>query len=593
MTAATGAKAAKPKRRLPILEGILPFDRARLPMEIIAGATLAALAMPEVMGYSKIAEMPVVTGLYTLVLPMLAFAIFGSSRHLVVGADSATAAVLAVGLGGIAAAGAPESPQWVAMAGLAALMCGVFMIVARVIKLGFIANFLSHSVLIGFLTGVGIQVALGQFGGLFGVSEGSGTTLQKFGNALYGIAHGQTSWPTLAVSITVLAIIVGLERFNKRIPGALIAVVGMIVLSYVFDFVGRGITTVGTVPSGLPPIGLPSIDAGEWLADMGALLPTVLSMFVLILAQSAATSRAYAMKYDDRFDENVDLIGLGVGNLAAGISGTFVVNGSPTKTQMVDGAGGRSQIAQLTTAAIVVVVLLFLTVPLSYMPNAVLAAVVFLIGLKLVDYLGMTSILKVRPFEFAVALATAATVVVVGVEQGIILAIVLSLILVVMHAYKPHDRIIAIAPDGTRTLGPVDQPVQAAPGLVIYAFGAELFYANATRFTEEVLGIVETADPPLNWLVVDAAAIGDIDYSGADTVRQIAGELERQNARLVLCSVDPAVRKLLDAYGLTEKIGAAYIFPRLQDALDAYPGAVDAPTEVPAAGTPTVTPGPR
>ena len=255
---------------------------------------------------------------------------------------------------------------------------------------------------------------------------------------------------------------------------------------------------------------------------MAALLPIVFAMFILILAQSAATSRAYAMKYDDKFDENVDLIGLGVGNLAAGISGTFVVNGSPTKTEMVDSAGGRSQIAQVTTGVIVIVTLLFLTVPLSYMPNAVLSAVVFLIGIKLVDYLGMTSIYRVRPGEFVVALITAATVVIVGVEQGIILAIILSLILVLMHVYKPHDRVIAIAPDGTRTLGPVDEPVQAAPGLVIYAFGAELFYANATRFTEEVMGIVEGADPPLRWFVLDAAAMGDLDYSGADTLRQVA-----------------------------------------------------------------------
>ena len=175
----------------------------------------------------------------------------------------------------------------------------------------------------------------------------------------------------------------------------------------------------------------------------------------------------------------------------------------------------------------------------------------------------MASIARLRPGEFVVALLTAATVVVVGVEQGIILAIALSLIIVLAHVYKPNDRVIAITPDGTRTLGSVDQPVQTAPGLVVYAFGAELFYANATRFTEEILGIIESADPPLKWLVVDAAAIGDLDFSGADSVRQIAGELERQNARLVLCSVDPAVQKLLDAYGLTEKIGADHIFPTL------------------------------
>ncbi len=570
MTATAGTRAAKAKRRLPILEGILPFDPARLPNELIAGATLAALAMPEVMGYSKIAEMPVYTGLYTLVLPMAAFALFGSSRHLVVGADSATAAVMATGLAGIAAAGAPGSPEWVAMAGLAALMCAVFMIVARLIRLGFIANFLSHSVLIGFLTGVGIQVAMGQVGGMFGVSEGSGTTLEKFANALKAIAAGETSYATLAVSIIVLATIVGLDRVNKKIPGALIAVVGMIVASYLFDFTAHGITTIGTVPGGLPPIGLPALGAGELASDVSALLPVVFSMFILILAQSAATSRAYAMKYDDSFDENVDLIGLGLGNLAAGISGTFVVNGSPTKTEMVDSAGGRSQIAQLTTAAIVVVVLLFLTGPLSYMPNAVLSAVVFLIGIKLIDYQGMGGIYKLRRDEFVVAAITAAVVVIVGVEQGIILAIVLSVVVVLMHVYKPHDRIVAFTAEGKPRLGSVAEAAQAAPGLVIYAFGAELFYANASRFSEEIMEIVEAADPPLKWLAIDAAAMGDLDFSGADSVRQIAGEMERRNARLAICSLDPAVRKLLDAYGLTEKIGSAYIFDTSQDVVAAY-----------------------
>ena len=553
-----------------LLGGILPFDPARLPAEIIAGATLAALAMPEVMGYTKIAEMPVITGLYTLVLPMAAFAIFGSSRHLVVGADSATAAVMATGLAGIAAAGAPASPQWVAMAGLSAILCAIFMIVARIIRLGFIANFLSHSVLIGFLTGVGIQVALGQVGGLFGVSEGSGTTLEKFANALRAIAGGEASLPTLAVSITVLVIILGLGRVNKKIPGALIAVVGMIAASYAFDFASRGITTIGTVPSGLPPIGLPAIPADQLVSDVVALLPIAFSMFILILAQSAATSRAYAMKYDDSFDENVDLVGLGLGNLAAGLSGTFVVNGSPTKTEMVDSAGGRSQIAQLTTGVIVVVVLLFLTVPLSYMPNAVLSAVVFLIGLKLVDLRGMGRIYRLRKDEFVVALVTAATVVVVGVEQGIILAIVLSVIVVLMHVYKPHDRVVSFAPDGRPQLGHLAEPVQAAPGLLIYAFGAELFYANASRFSEEIMEIVESADPPLRWLAIDAAAVGDLDFSGADSVRQVATELEGRGASLVLCAVDPAVQKLLDAYGLTDKIGAERIFPTSVDVLAAY-----------------------
>jgi SulP family sulfate permease len=571
----TAAVKPRERRRLPIFEGILPIDRARVPTEIIAGATLAALAIPEVMGYTKIAEMPVITGLYTIVLPMLAFAIFGSSRHLVVGADSATAAVMATGLAGIAAAGAPGSPQWVAMAGLAALMCAVFMIVARLIRLGFIANFLSHSVLIGFLTGVGIQVAMGQVAGMFGVSAGSGTTLEKFANTLRAIAAGETSVNTLIVSIAVLVVILGLGRVNKKIPGALIAVLGAIAASYFLDLEAHGVTTIGAVPGGLPPIGLPAIPADQLGADVTALLPVVFSMFILILAQSAATSRAYAMKYDDRFDENVDLIGLGLGNAAAGISGTFVVNGSPTKTEMVDSAGGRSQIAQLTTAALVVVVLLFLTGPLSYMPNAVLAAVVFLIGLRLVDYLGMAGVYRLRPGEFVVALVTAATVVIVGVEQGIILAIVLSVIVVLYHSYRPHDRILTFGSDGQPQALRVDKAaeaaaIQAAPGLVIYRFGAGLFYANASRFSEEIVQILDSADPPVKWFALDAAAMGDIDFSGADSVRQIQGELERRGARFVVCELDPAVRGQLDAYGLTARIGEANFFDFPQDVLAAY-----------------------
>ncbi len=241
-------------------------------MEVIAGATLAALAIPEVMGYTKIAGTPVVTGLYTLILPVAFFALFGSSRHLVVGADSATAAILAIGITGLPSAPAPESAQYVAFASLLALMCAVLLIGARLLRLGFIANFLSRSVLIGFLTGVGIQVAMGQVAGMFGVDAGSGTTLEKFWNTLQAIAAGDTSVPTLVVSISVLVVIVGLGRVNKKIPGALIAVVGAIAASYFFDLAARGVTDLGTVPGGLPAIGLPpdviTVD------NIKALLPT-------------------------------------------------------------------------------------------------------------------------------------------------------------------------------------------------------------------------------------------------------------------------------------------------------------------------------
>ena len=558
-----------------LFEGILPIDRTRLPLDIIAGATLAALAIPEVMGYAKIAGTPVVTGLYTLLLPILAFAILGSSRHLVVGADSATAAILATGL--VATGVAAGSPQYVEMASLAALMCGVALIAARLLKLGFIANFLSRSVLIGFLTGVGIQVAMGQVAGMFGVDAGSGTTLEKFANTLRAIPT-ETSVPTLVVSIAVLVVILGLGRVNKAIPGALIAVVGAIAASYFLDLAADGVTTLGTVPAGLPSLSLPTDVLTT--ANVQALLPTVISMFVVILAQSAATSRAYAMKYNDSFDENVDLVGLGTANFAAAISGTFVVNGSPTKTEMVDSAGGRSQVSQLTAGLIVALVLLFLTGPLSYMPNAVLAAVVFLIGVRLIDYLGMADILRLRKGEFAVAAVTTLTVVVVGIEQGIILAIGLSIIEHVYHSYKPSDHLLAQGPDGLPRLTPVGSGTQALPGLAIYRFGASLYYANTARFTEEVVGLAENASPPLRWLAISGSVIGDIDYQGSQTVLAVKGELDRLGVTLVLCDVDPSVRRELDAYGLTAAIGEDHLFDSVSEVLAAYrqlPAAASAP----------------
>ena len=563
--AATPTTTKRPSRALPILDGILPIDQARVPSDLIAGATLAALAIPEVMGYTKIAGMPVVTGLYTILVPVAVFALFGSSRHLVVGADSATAAIMATGI--VATGAVAGSPEYVALASLSALMCAVLLIGARLLNLGFIANFLSRSVLIGFLTGVGIQVAMGQVAGMFGVSDGTGGTIEKFVNTLKAIPTS-TQGATLAVSVTVLVVIVGLERVNKKIPGALIAVVGAIAVSYFFDLAARGVTTLGTVQGGLPNFGLPpdvmTVDNVE------TLLPTVFAMFIVILAQSAATSRAYAMKYGDRFDENVDLVGLGLANAAAGLSATFVVNGSPTKTSMVDSAGGRSQIAQLTTGAIVLVVLLVLTGPLAYMPNAVLASVVFLIGVRLVDVKGMRDIATVRPGEFAVAAITAATVVVVGVEQGIILAIVLSIVVHLYHSYKPYDTLLRLTPDGHVHSSPPSDGTQLAPGLVVYRFGASLYYANATRFTAEIMDIVENADPPVRWFVVAASAIGDIDYSGADSLRSVHEELAARDVMLVLLDVAPQVRTQLDRYGLTERIGAARIFETIGDAADAY-----------------------
>jgi sulfate permease, SulP family len=554
--------SARMKSPIPIMEGILPFDRPRFPTEVLAGVTLAALAIPEVMGYATIAGMPVVTGLYTLVLPMLVFAFFGSSRHLVVGADSATAAVMAASLAGMAATG---SAEYVALAGLLALMAGAMMLIARLIKLGFIADFLSRTVLIGFLTGVGIQVAVGQLAGLIGVPTPKGGTLTKLVDTIKEIPD--TSMTTLAVSLGVIGTILGLKVVTKKVPGALIAVLGALAVSYFADLSEHGVSVLGTVPGGLPSLSLPE---GMTWADVGALVPTALSIFVLILAQSAATSRAYAAKYNESFNENTDLVGLGFANGAAAITGTFVVNGSPTKTQMVDSAGGRSQLAQITTGAITVIVLLFLTKPLQYLPNAVLAAVVFLIGIELVNISGMKRIARLRPDEFVVALLTTLAVVFIGVEQGIVLAIIASIIDHLRRSYLPNNTVLEIAGDRI-TSKPVAPELRTLPGLVVYRFNASLYYANAIRLFDEVSALMAATDPDrVRWLCIDAVGVSDIDYSAAETLKQIKDEAAEHDVRLVFAELQPDVRTELERFELVALFGEDAFYETVGDVIDAF-----------------------
>jgi SulP family sulfate permease len=557
------ANGSEKERRRPsfILQGILPFDRKRVGPDVIAGVTLAALGIPEVMGYTKIAGMPVITGLYTILIPISVFAILGSSRHLVVGADSATAAIMAAGLAGLAPI---ASPQYVQLAGVLAILTGGFLFLARVIRLGFLADFLSRSVLIGFLTGVGIQVAMGQVAGMLGVPGGStGGTVEKFVGTLGQIP--QTSLTTLAVSLSVLGVILILKVVDRRVPGALIAVIGAIWASSAFDLQAHGVAVLGSVPSGLPSFGIPS-GWNLW----ATLLPTAGSLFLVILAQSAATSRAYAAKYNERFDENTDLVGLSLANASAGLSGTFVVNGSPTKTQMVDGAGGRSQVSQITTSVIVLIVLLFLTKPLSYMPSAVLASIVFMIGVELVDIAGMRLILRWRLDEFVVAAITAVVVVTVGVEQGIILAIVLSVIDHLRVGYHPHDTYITFTLEGGRRSVPVSEPVaEAAPGFVVYRFASNLYYANANRFVEEIRTALGT-EPSPTWICVDAGGVGDIDFTGGQAILDLYHELDEHGVRLVVADISPLVRARLDRYGVAQVTGEQALFDTVEDAVRAF-----------------------
>lgn len=545
-----------------ILQGIRPIGKIRIPSELIAGITLAALGIPAVMGYTRIIGTPLVTGLYTMLLPMLVFAFFGSSRHLVVGADSATAAMVAAALTSLSLSS--NASRYVALTSLVALVTGGLLLIARLLRLGFLADFLSRSVLAGFLSGVGIQVAFGEIHNILGLQKGGHGFL---GQLAFNLQHlHQTNIPGLSIAVTVLAIIIGFEMFAPRFPGALVALIAAIAASAWFHWGNHGISLVGAVPGGLPRLGLPDV---RW-SDINVVLPISASCFIVILAQSAATSRVYAFRYRESFSQNADLVGLALANLAAGFSSTFVVNGSPTKTAMVDTAGGRSQVSHLTAVIVVLLVLLFLTKPLAVLPNAVLAAIVFHIGLKLVDYRGLAEIYRKAPREFILAAITLATVVLVGVQQGILLAVILSLLQHVRRSYQPHTAVITPLENDRWRMEPVAPGKMIEPGLVMYWFGADLFYANVGRFVEDVRQLVEESPTPVRWLAIDASAITGVDYSSGCALLELQEDLLKQGVTFVLISLGWQHSGNLERLGLIDALGESHIFRSRRDCVAAY-----------------------
>jgi sulfate permease, SulP family len=552
------ADAAPAGSKVSLFEGLRPFEWSEVPRNLLAGMTLAAMNIPQSLGYTKIAGMPVITGLYTLLLPLVAFAIFGSSRYLVVAADSATAAILAGSLAGLAPI---ASERYVLLAGLVALLTGLLLFLARVLRLGFLADFLSQTVLVGFLTGVGVQVGIAVLGGMLGLEVHSRRTLYQFLEIVR--SRGEVRGLTLGISLTVVACILVLNKFAPKWPGPLFAVAGTMAASAYFHWGDHGVKLLGAVPGGLPHFGLQDV---RW-KDAELVLPVALSCFVMIVAQSAATSRAYATRHHQEDDENADLVGLAAANTAAAFSGTFVVNGSPTQTGMVESSGGTNQMTHLATAGVVMLVLLFLTRPLQVLPQCVLGAVVLTIAVRLIDLRALEAIRKESPGEFALAATTALVVVFVGVEQGIVLAMTLSLFRVVHHSYRPHTAVLELGENGIWRSKPVVAGAITEPGLVIYRFSAPLFYANANHFSREVRMLSSTAPTPLHWVVVDAGAMTNLDFTSARVVREVLEDLSAQGTGMAFAHVRADLKPDLDRHHLTEAIGPTRIYDALHDAV--------------------------
>ena len=546
---------------LKLFQSARPFKPAAALRDGFAGITLAAMNIPQALGYTRIAGMPVVTGLYSLLLPAVAFAAFGSSRYLVVSADSATAAIFAASLSPMAA---PASARYVALAGAVALLTAAFLLLARLLKLGFIADFLSQTVLTGFLTGVGFQVGIAVLGEMLGVPISSRRTLVQLSEVLSRLPHAHL--PSVAVSALTVVTLLLFRRFAPRVPGPLMVVAGAMAASAMWDFSGHGIAVIGPVAGGLPHLGLPDVG----MKDLPLLLSTAASCCIMIITQSAATARIYAERHQQRLDANADLAGLSAANAVAGLSGAFVVNGSPTQTAMVESAGAQSQVAQLATAVAVALVLLFLTRPLQYLPQCVLGALVFVIAIRLIKLRTILELRRESPGDFALSLTTAAVVVAAGVEQGILLAMILSLLRVVSHSYHPHTGVMVPNIIGTWDLIPVSTVSVTKPGLVIYRFGAELFYANANRFAEEVTCLVGGTPSAVRWLIADAEAITRLDYSASRVLAELLRSLKDRGVQFGLARAPWGLKSDLARHHVTELIDPSMNFSRLHDAMDAF-----------------------
>ena len=536
------------------------FDKP-IPMtwkDLFSGISLAAMDIPQVLGYARIAGMPPVTGLYTVFLPLLAFALFGSSRHMVVAADSATATIMASQLSKMAVAG---SAHYVALASMTAILTAFFLMLARIFRLGFLANFLSRTVLVGFLAGVGVQVGIAMLGDMLGFVLHSPKSLDQILEIVQDLPKVQ--WPTILLSSLVVLSIQGFKKYAPRVPVAMLAVVTGILVGRYGGLSSYGIATLGPIAGGFPHLVWPDVSWREAID----LIPLSASCLVMIIAQSLATGRVFAERYHEPVNDDSDILGLCMANVATGISGSFVVNGSPTQTAMAELAGAQSQRTQVAFAVVAGIILYFFVGWLADLPGCILGAIVFSIAMSLIDRKRLKAIRQSSRDEYILALVTAGSVVLLGVEQGILLAIALSLLQHVRHSYQPRTMVLSPGVDGPW------QPVMGAshiemkPGLIVYRYGADLYYANDHFFAAEVRGLIQQATDHVRVFVVDVAAITDMDYSASCTVRDLCEQLKKEQVEMIFARVNRYLNDDLLRQGIADYIGTDHIFSTLHQAL--------------------------
>lgn len=565
-------------RVAPGLAALLAYDRANLRFDIAAGLSVAAVALPVGIAYAELARVPPAAGIYSAIFPLFAYAVFGSSRQLMTGPDAATCIMAAASIG--AAAGGDPQRYAVLMVALT-LMTGIFYLAAGIARLGFIANFLSQPILVGYLNGIALIILVGQLPKLCGfAAPGDGFFAQV---AAFFRHLDATHLPTLLLGGGLLIMLIVLQRFAPRLPGVLIVAVAGIGAVAALGLAGRGVAVLGHVPAGLPALRLPSFT----VADLDRLLRDAAGILLISFTSGVLASKSFARRNHYDIDANRELIGFGACNLASGLAQGFPVTGAASRTAVNDAAGGRTQLAGIVAGGAMLIFLLFLTAPLALLPMSALAAIIIASAFGLFDFAALRGLWDASGRELAFSLATTAGVLIFGVLPGVLLAVVLTLAWLLSVGSRPHDAVLGRAP-GVKGFHDIDDYPGAVtiPGLLIYRFDADLVFYNCDYFKQRVHEHVAAAAAPVEWVLIDASPINVVDYTALQKLYELREELAARGIVLAYARAKQSLARFFRPHWVMkrEQLVRPLIFPTVKSAIHAFtqrgqqPAADRAPT---------------
>ncbi|CRZ16513.1 sulfate ABC transporter [Mycolicibacterium neworleansense] len=547
---------------VPGLAQFTGYQRSWLRGDMLAGVTVAAYLVPQVMAYATVAGLPPVAGLWAALVPMAVYAVLGSSRQLSVGPESTTALMTATALAPLTIV---DPARYAAMSAVLALLVGAICLAAGLCRLGFLADLLSRPVLVGYMTGVAVIMISGQLGKV----TGENVTGDEFIDQVRSFVMELPSLhvPTVILSATVLVLLLVLHRIAPRFPGPLVAVLAATAVVWLFSLQNKGIRVVGAIPAGLPEPGLPPVAMTELI---GLVIPAV-GIAVVAFSDNALTARTFAARKGEAIDANAELRALGVCNLTTGVTQGFPVSSSGSRTALGDTVGSRTQLYSLVMLATVLLVMLAGRDLLENFPMAALGALVVYAALRLIDVAEFRRLARFRRSELILAVATTVAVLGIGVLYGVLVAIALSLMDALRRIARPHDSVLGYVP-GIAGMHDVDDypDAEAVPGLVVYRYDAPLFFANAEDFRQRALAAVEEADGPVEWFVLNAEAQVDPDLTAVDALEQLRRDLTARGMVFAMARVKSDLRDDLVAAGFLDRVGVDRIFPTLPTAVEAF-----------------------